>query len=106
MDNKRGFHKLVQGKDSFETEGGVGRKNKRRTAVELSTAVCMEEKVERVSLPVRNIQRLHTVLIWRPLLGIGVGLLHITLSGVAVMSWKQEIGASMSMVVCEGTHKF
>jgi hypothetical protein len=75
---------LVQGKDSFETEGGVGRKKQEENGVELSTAVCIEEKVERVSLlPVKNIRRPHTVLILRPLAGIGVGLLHITPSGVA-----------------------
>lgn len=75
---------MVQGKDSFETEGGVGRKKQEENGVELSTAVCIEEKVERVSLlPVKNIRRPHTVLILRPLAGIGVGRLHITPSGVA-----------------------
>lgn len=64
----------------------MGRKKQEENGVELSTAVCMEEKVERVSLlPVKNIRRPHPVLILRPLAGVGIGLLHITMtpSGVA-----------------------
>jgi len=62
----------------------VGRKKQEENGVELSTAVCMDEKVERVSLlPVKNIRRPHPVLILRPFAGVDVGLLHMTLSGVA-----------------------
>jgi hypothetical protein len=57
---------------------------KEENGVELSTAVCMDEKVECVSLlPVKNMRRPHPVLILRPFSRVGVGLLHMTLSGVA-----------------------
>ena len=60
----------------------MGRKKQEENGIELSTAVCMDEKVERVSLlPVKNMRRPHPVLILRPFSRVGVGLLHTLGSG-------------------------